>query len=232
LLSSADNALSSPIPPLHSWCLIRRAAENCRDGRVRPSRVLAHGRCDGNAFCDDEGYWVYSHGDGSRVQARSRLMSCRLMKSRRGIFFAADARHGGEEVVSRLRMRQKSMGCSDRVVMVVGTRATIFVNHSRHASSSKVAASREDYDRYSSGNVFNSSCTRRVVLVGSNNRLSIYNDSRELPMHGLRYAGVRQSGSRILSKGVKGQGVWTPPNTCQTLAAHNCKSPSLDMLKL
>lgn len=94
--------------------------------------MLAHGRRDGYTFCDHEGYGVHSHGNGSRAQARSRLV-----ERRRSIVVTAVARHGDKDVVSRLCMRQETNGRSERVVTVVGTSAAIFVNYRRHASSGK-----------------------------------------------------------------------------------------------
>jgi hypothetical protein len=102
---------------------------------------------------------------------------------------------------------------------VVGTSATIFVNYKRHASSRKWLPGEMIVTGSISMYVFNVSWTRRVVLVGSKKRLQhVSNVGGSFPMHGLRYAEVRQSGSRSSSKG---QGVWTcTPNTCQTSAGH------------
>lgn len=44
---------------------VRVAAEDGRDGRVRPARMLAHDRGDGDAFRYDEGHGV--DGDGDRA---------------------------------------------------------------------------------------------------------------------------------------------------------------------
>jgi len=55
--------------------------------------MLAHGRRDRYAFCDHESDGVDGDGDGAWTEARDRLL-----QGRRGIVFAADARHGGREV--------------------------------------------------------------------------------------------------------------------------------------
>jgi hypothetical protein len=134
LLAGADDALSGPVPPLDSWRLVRGASEDGGDRRMRPSRMLAHGRRDGNTFGDHESYGVDRDGNGASGQARSRFV-----QSRSRIVFASNARHGGGDVVAAVRMRQ-SIGCSERVVKVVGTSATMYAFCKRHASSEKATA--------------------------------------------------------------------------------------------
>lgn len=130
LLAGADDALPGPVAPLHSWSLVGRAPENSCYRRMRPSCMLAHGRRYCDTFRDHESYRVDSDGNRSRSQAGSRFVQ-------RGsdIVLATVARHGGRGVVSKVRMRRESMGRSERVVMVVGTGATISMVDRRRTSS-------------------------------------------------------------------------------------------------
>jgi hypothetical protein len=97
--------------------------------------MLAHSRRDGNTFCDDESYWVDCNSNGSQAQARTRLVQ------RRGrIIFASVARHGGNGVVTKVRMRQHVWDAANVSLVVVGTGATIYGFSKKHASSEKVAA--------------------------------------------------------------------------------------------
>lgn len=76
LFSCADDALSRPVSPLHGRCLVGGAAQDGRNGRMRPAGMLSHRRRDGDTFCDDQSYGVDCDSNGPRAQARDRVLEC------------------------------------------------------------------------------------------------------------------------------------------------------------
>lgn len=93
----ARGASLTPLDSLYSERLCSATPEDGRHGRLRPTRVLAHGRGDGDAFCHDEGDGVNrgGYGAGARVEFRHGALLKLLRSVYIGVRGQAVGAHAG-----------------------------------------------------------------------------------------------------------------------------------------